>query len=153
MQWPQWSWLRNTAVWTTFLAWLLAQSAKVLGHLVRTGRIDFHYLVKLGGMPSAHSAAVGALATAVGLRQGFDSTLFAVAGTFAIVVMFDAQTVRRSAGVQARILNQMMDSLVREHRWPDQSKLVELFGHTRLEVFLGMIMGILMALLIHAYTV
>lgn len=146
---PEWGWLRNPSFWAGVLAFLLAQLAKLISNLIETRRVDFQYLVKLGGMPSAHSAAVSALAVSVGLRTGSDSPLFAASLAFAIVVMFDAQTVRRAAGLQARLLNQIVDHLVRERRFPEH-KLAELLGHTRLEVFMGMVIGILMALLVHA---
>src|SRR5512143_2103596 len=93
------------------LAWSLAQVLKVLIDLIRNRRLDFRYLTQMSGMPSAHSASVSSLATAVGLQEGWDSAIFAVAAAFALVVMFDAQGVRRAAGIQARILNQMMDEL------------------------------------------
>jgi len=129
--------------------WLVAQCAKMLVGFLRTGRADFSYLASTGGMPSAHSAAVSALATAVGVCVGFRSPLFSTAALFAIVVMFDAATVRRAAGAQARLLNDILDEIFREHHF-SQRKLVELLGHTRLEVLAGMIVGILVALLVVA---
>ena len=90
-----------------------------------------------------------ALATAVGLKTGFGAPLFVVTLSFASIIMFEAATVRRAAGSQARLLNQMVLELFRHHRLSEQ-KLVELLGHTRLEVFMGMLIGILVALLVSA---
>jgi len=117
----------------------------------RTRRINFAYLVSTGGMPSAHSAMAAALATSVALRVGMADPLFAIAVAFALVVMFDAQSVRRAAGMQARVLNQIVDELFKTRRIAE-GRLVELLGHTRLEVFLGMLIGIFVAILVHSFT-
>jgi acid phosphatase family membrane protein YuiD len=138
---------KSVCFWSPFLAWMLAQSTKMLNQFTCTRRFDFNYLISTGGMPSAHSAMVSGLATSVGLMMGFTSPAFDVALAFALLVMFDAATVRRAAGAQARVLNKMMDELFKEHRL-HESRLAELLGHTRLEVFAGMVIGVLMALLI-----
>jgi acid phosphatase family membrane protein YuiD len=143
---------RIPSFWAPVCGWILAQTAKMLSALIRTRRLDFGYLASTGGMPSAHSATVSALAVSVGLASGFDSPLFAATACFAIVVMFDAATVRRATGMQARLLNDIIDEIFREHHF-SQRKLVELLGHTRLEVFLGMALGILVALLVNAVAV
>jgi len=137
----------NPCFWATFCAWLTAQFTKMLCALYKTGRLDFNYLVSTGGMPSAHSSMVSALMTSVGLTIGFDSAMFVIALAFAMVTMFDASTVRRAAGLQARLLNELINELFKEHHLSER-KLVELLGHTRLEVFLGMVIGVLVALIV-----
>jgi acid phosphatase family membrane protein YuiD len=139
----------NACLWSAFFSWLVAQVSKMSSGFSRTGRLDFTYLASTGGMPSAHCAMVSGLATAVGLREGFGSTLFVLAMVFAMVVMFDASTVRRAAGLQARLLNEIVAELFKEHRFSER-KMHELLGHTRLEVFMGMMVGILTALLVRA---
>jgi acid phosphatase family membrane protein YuiD len=143
---------RNVCFWAPFSAWMVAQFTKMLCGFARTKRLDFQYIVSTGGMPSAHSAMATGLATIVGLETGFGSPLFAVSLAFALVVMFDASTVRRAAGQQARLLNEMVDELFKAHHFSEQ-KLKELLGHTRLEVLMGMIMGILVALLAEAVAI
>ena len=140
----------NLCFWSGFAAWMLAQSVKLAGRFAATREIDFRVFVSTGGMPSAHTAMVCALATSVGLMEGFDTPIFALAVAFAGVVMFDAQSVRRAAGQQARLLNQIVDELFKAHHLSEQ-KLAELLGHTRMEVFVGMITGILVALALHAW--
>ncbi len=140
--------LSNTVFWACFWAWFVAQGTKLLVHLVSTRELDFRYLTRLGGMPSAHSAMVVALAVSVGLQEGFETPIFAVALALAAVVMLDAQTVRHAAGQQARLLNQMVAELFKEHHL-SQRRLVEFLGHTRLEVFFGLIMGVFIALLVY----
>ena len=140
-------WFYNVCFWSPFLAWMIAQAIKMVTNYIDTKQIDLYYFVSTGGMPSAHSAMVSGLATAVGLREGFDTSIFALAFGFALLVMFDASTVRRAAGMQARILNEMIRELFKEHKLSEH-KLAELLGHTRLEVFMGMVVGILVAMLV-----
>lgn len=134
--------MTNEPFWCGVLAWTLAQGFKFVRKLIKDRTADFRCFVSTGGMPSAHSALVSALGTSVGLHEGFGSTLFAVTAIFALIVMFDAQGVRRAAGSQARVLNQIVDELVRQHHWPRRAKLAELLGHSRHEVFVGMALGV-----------
>ena len=138
---------KSPCFWAAFCAWMTAQFIKMLISFLGTRRLDFGYLVSTGGMPSAHSAMVTGLATAIGLNEGFGTPIFALALGFAMIVMFDASTVRRAAGLQARLLNDILDELFKAHHLSEQ-KLVELLGHTRLEVFMGLIVGILVAMIV-----
>jgi len=137
----------NPCFWAAFWSWTIAQSVKMLCGLYRTRRLDFSYLVSTGGMPSAHSAFATGMATSIGLVAGFDSPVVIVAMAFAMITMFDASTVRRAAGQQARLLNEMIAELFKEHHLSEM-KLKELLGHTRLEVLMGAIIGILTAMLV-----
>jgi acid phosphatase family membrane protein YuiD len=139
--------LEGVPFWTLFFSWMVAQSVKMLVGLTHKGRLDFRYLVSTGGMPSAHSAMVSGLAASIGLTAGFGTPVFAVAIGFALIVMFDASTVRRAAGQQAKLLNEIIDEIFREHHFSEK-KMAELLGHTRLEVFMGMVIGVLVALLV-----
>jgi uncharacterized protein len=143
---------RNPCFWAAFWSWTAAQTTKMLCGLCRTRRLDFSYLVSTGGMPSAHSAFATGLATSVGLVSGFGSPVSVVALAFAVIIMFDASTVRRAAGLQARLLNEMLDELFKEHHLSER-KLKELLGHTRLEVLMGAIIGILTSLIVVSYSV
>lgn len=137
----------NPCFWASFWAWTIAQSVKMLCGFCRTRRLDFSYLVSTGGMPSAHSAFATGMATSVGLVAGFDSPAVIVAMSFAMITMFDASTVRYAAGQQARILNDIIEELFKEHRF-SEIKLKELLGHTRLEVLLGAVIGVLTAMMV-----
>jgi acid phosphatase family membrane protein YuiD len=138
----------NHVLWTTLIAWVVTQSIKVVIGIIRHRKFDFRWFVGPGGIPSSHAAGASALATSIGLRHGFDTVSFALAVAFAIVVMFDAQNVRRAAGKQARILNKMLDDIYWQGRIKE-TQLRELLGHTPVEVFLGMILGILIAVLLN----
>ena len=132
----------NICFWCPFFSWILAQLIKMAINFTKTRTIDLHYLVSTGGMPSAHSATVAGLATSTGMVVGFDSPTFAISTVYAIITMFDASTVRRAAGQQAKILNIMIHGVFKEHKIHN-AHLRELLGHTRIEVWAGMMLGII----------
>ena len=136
--------LANRVAQATFFAWATAQVLKVLIELIWRRKLDLRLLTSAGGMPSSHSAIVCALATAVGMHDGVSSSLFAITLVLAVVVMYDAAGVRRAAGVQARILNQIIDELFQGHPI-SETRLRELIGHTPIQVFVGAALGILLA--------
>ena len=137
--------VENRVLLAACLGWIVAQSLKVVLGVVSERRFNFRWFVGTGGMPSAHSAGVSALATSIGLTQGFRSPLFAIALIFALVTMFDAQGVRRSAGQQAEILNTILNDIYWK-RPIAESRLKELVGHTPVEVLVGSAIGILLAI-------
>jgi uncharacterized protein len=134
--------LDNHVLWVALLACLIAQALKLVFELVKNGKVSFRTLVETGGMPSAHSALVTALATGVGQTSGWASSEFAIAILFAVIVMYDAAGVRQAAGKQARILNQIMDELFQEHTKFNEARLKELLGHTPIQVFAGCALGV-----------
>lgn len=137
---------KNKIFITTISAWLVAQTIKVIIGVISQRRFDFRWFVGTGGMPSSHAAGASCLATAMGLEYGFDSAYFALSAAFAIVVMFDAQGVRRAAGKQAHILNQVMEDIYWKGRI-HENRLRELVGHTPIEVIMGFLLGIAIAFL------
>jgi uncharacterized protein len=139
---------KNHIFWAGFAAWFIAQTIKVLLGVIKEKRFNFRWFVGTGGMPSSHTASISALATAIGMTYGFDSGLFALALGFAIVVSFDAQGVRRSSGKQAILLNKMMDDIYWQKKF-DEMKLKEFLGHTPVEVFAGLALGVVVALLMY----
>lgn len=132
---------------------------KIPIHFLVTKKIDWKLFTSTGGMPSSHSAAVTSLCTAIAFETGLDSTLFAVATVFAVIVMFDATGVRFQAGQQAIIINQMrvdFQTFVNQTKdWghkKSEEKLEELktlLGHKPIEVFMGALTGILISIVIY----
>ena len=139
---------KNYIFGTTVAAWVIAQSIKVLLGILREKRFNFRWFVGTGGMPSSHAAGVSALSTSVGVAYGFDSALFAVTLVFTLVVLFDAQGVRFSTGKMAEILNKMLDDIYWKKRLDDR-QLKEFLGHTPIEVFAGIALGIIVSLLLY----
>lgn len=123
-----------------FVTWFCVQTFKVLWELATTKKFNFKRIIGAGGTPSSHTAIVVSITTMVGRSQGINSVIFAVSLIFSLVVMYDACGVRRQAGKQARILNDIVNTpglstvQVRE-------KLVEALGHTPLQVIVGAIVG------------
>lgn len=120
-----------------------AQLLKVFLILLFDRRWRPEAFMETGGMPSSHSAMVAALTTGVALSEGVGSPLFAIAAVFALIVMYDATGVRHSSGVQARLLNELIQELgavVREGFAPKPVRV--LLGHTYLEMLAGLLLGI-----------
>ncbi len=141
---------QNQVLLCTLVAWVIAQTLKVFLLVRQQRRFDVRWFLGTGGMPSAHSAGVAALATGVGLENGFQAAGFAVAAMFALVTMFDAQGVRRAAGRQAVVLNKMIDEVYLSGQVSEE-RLKELIGHTPFEVFVGAAVGCLVALGIYRH--
>jgi uncharacterized protein len=134
--------LDNRILLVAVAACLIAQVLKLLIDTIQNGKVSAKVLTTTGGMPSAHSALVTALAAGVGENLGWKSAEFAIATIFAIVVMYDAAGVRQAAGKQARILNQMIDELFSDDHKFNEEKLKELLGHTPVQVIAGSILGV-----------
>ena len=140
---------RNLWIAAGLSGWFLAQACKIVSAMIQRRPFRLSTLVSTGGMPSAHSAAVTAAATAIGFTEGWDSPLFAVAFVVATITMFDASTLRLNAGRQAQLLNRIAKELFQNHRLAPEP-LKELLGHTRAEVFMGMLTGIATGLFVVA---
>jgi len=140
--------LGNKIIDVVLIALVVAQSLKFIIYLITEKKVDFRRFLDTGNMPSSHTASVVALATAVGLSEGFRSTLFTISLVFAVVVMYDATGVRRAAGKQAQLLNKIVENIKKKegHSLLEEN-LKELIGHTPMEVFWGAILGIVIAIL------
>ncbi len=137
----------NRILLASSLAWVVAQLSKTIYELIRQRELRLSRLVSSGGMPSSHSALVTSLATATGRVMGLSSASFAITVVLASIVMYDAAGVRRAVSIQARILNQMIDEAFQGHPFAEK-RLRELIGHTPIQVFVGGLLGIGIALLI-----
>lgn len=138
--------ITNKFIYVPLLTWFSIQLFKVIWDLVTTKKFNFKRILGAGGMPSSHSAVVTCLATLIGKSEGVDSIMFAMATIFAMVVMYDAAGVRRAAGKQAHLLNKIVET-------PGltgvevQERLVEVLGHTPLQVIVGAAIGIIVGIL------
>ena len=138
--------IQNKYIYIPILLWFGIQLFKLLYDLVTTKKFNFKRILGAGGMPSSHSAVVTSLATLIGKNIGVGTPMFAMALIFAFVVMYDAAGVRRAAGKQARLLNKIVET-------PGLSglevseRLVEVVGHTPLQVVVGAVIGVVAGLL------
>ena len=135
----------NPFLLTGLGSWFIAQVLKTILHLIIYKKLQFERLVGDGGMPSGHSATVSSLATICGLTYGFGGIEFAISAILAIIVCHDATGVRRETGKHAEILNELLKSL--ETGKPMDLK--ELVGHTPLQVFMGVLIGVSNACLMY----
>lgn len=146
---PFWPDIAHNRIFLITLAvWFLAQATKVVIGVFKEKKFNFRWFIGTGGMPSSHAAGASAMATCIGLDQGFDTAIFAVASCFAMVTMFDAQGVRRATGQQASILNRMMDDIYWKGQIED-ARLKELVGHTPIQVMAGFFFGIFCAIVLY----
>lgn len=137
----------NKYFWVPLFTGFFAQLLKAFLFTIQRRRFDFRWLITTGGMPSSHSASVMALSTLVGLREGWGSPLFGVTLYFSVIVMYDAAGLRRAAGKQAAILNRIVEELSETHAVP-QERLMELLGHTPMEVLAGAVLGVVIGVLV-----
>ncbi len=153
----------NYPLLAAFTAIFVAQGVKVPWNLLLHRKLEFSLIFSTGGMPSSHSAAVTALATAIGISEGFSSSSFAISLTIGVIVMFDAMGVRRHAGTQAAVLNKLVEEFnhfvqgiktgkVRPQK-EQREKLKELLGHQPIEVLVGGILGVFIALVLDLFRV
>jgi uncharacterized protein len=131
----------NQALIGALIGWTIAQAIKVPLEYLRTKQWNWVLLFRTGGMPSSHTALVAGVAHGIGLRDGFDSTVFAIAAVLAIVVIYDATGIRRQAGKHATLINAMIQDLASGHPLK-QELLKEVLGHTPLEALGGFLLGI-----------
>ncbi len=135
--------ITNWVLIIALFAWLLAQLVKLLVALAQGKGLDLSFFISSGGMPSAHSAMVCALATAIAIRDGFGTAYFAIAVILALVVTYDAAGVRQSVGQQSVVLNRIILELKRKEPMVKiEADLRELMGHTPFEVLVGAALGI-----------
>ena len=129
-----------------FMVWFGIQLFKLIYDLVVTKKFNFKRILGAGGMPSSHSAVVVSLTTMIAKEEGITSPLFGIALIFSFIVMYDAAGVRRAAGKQAKLLNRIIET-------PGltgvevSERLVEVLGHTPIQVFVGAFIGFLVGMI------
>ncbi|MBU0705770.1 divergent PAP2 family protein [Patescibacteria group bacterium] len=111
-----------------FIAILAAETLKMTIDLLRKrSKLRF---INPGGMPSGHSAFVGSLVAVVAYLEGIESVAFMISAVIALVVMYDAVTLRQESGKHAKFIN-------KHHT----TKLEESLGHSLWEVIVGAVFG------------
>lgn len=144
--------IANTGIEVIFSAMIsafTAQFLKMLFYYANNRKLNFKIITETGGMPSSHSAFVLGLSTSVAAINGYRSIEFAIALGYAMVVMYDAAGLRRSAGKMAAVLNKIVDEVYSKTERHTSERLIELLGHTPIEVIMGGLLGICIALAYH----
>jgi len=132
----------NSVLFWSLLSCLLAQFFKIVFNFFSTGEIKFGIMFETGGMPSSHSALITGATSGIGYELGVDSSIFALSVAVALIVIYDASCVRKSALIQASEINNLSKKL------DPQSELTlkETLGHTKIEVMVGSLIGPLITL-------
>ena len=135
------------------IAWFIAQVLKTIIHTFLTKDFNLERMYGSGGMPSSHSATVTALATSSFFVHGAASSEFAISAILAIIVMYDARGVRRETGIQAKVLNDLIELLKDVHNelMTTDEELKEFVGHTPLQVIVGALLGFAIACFVHLF--
>ncbi len=145
--------LKNYYPLVSFLiALLIAQGAKPFIMLLKTGEFRLKYLIASGGYPSSHSASVVALCLSIGLKDGFDSSIFALSLGIVMIVLFDAVNVRYYSGRNISLTQQLIEDLkyIIEMKDPIyDEKFKEVLGHTKLEAITGIFLGIFVSIVLY----
>lgn len=127
---------------TPFLAWLVCGLSKFTINSIKAKRLAYD-LIGYGGMPSNHSAIVSSMVSLIAFKEGIDHPSFGVALTLAFIVILDASSLRKQVGKHAQAINHL------EHYQGE--KLRERVGHSKFEIFTGIIVGITIAFFIKIY--
>ena len=148
------NWLKdlgsNYILISGIVAWIVAQILKCMTGIFKIKKFSMvEMMFGTGGMPSSHSAAVCALATAAALKEGLDSGFFAIAAILAVIVMRDAMGMRNEVGKHAKTLNVIIAEFFKSEKHPEDFEKThkELVGHTPLQVYAGVATGIAVAFL------
>lgn len=137
----------NKVVVAAIIGWLLGQSLKFPLEYLHNKRWDWTIMFSSGGNPSSHSSLVTAVALTIGFVDGFDTSLFALAASIGLIVIYDAAGVRRQAGIHAERINEIMSNFL-ESRHFQENDLKEMLGHTPFQVVSGVLLGTLISLVV-----
>lgn len=132
-----------TYLTTPFLAWLIAGGLKFGINSIKAKKLAFK-LIGYGGLPSNHSAIVSSTATLIALKEGLNQPAFGVAITLAFIVILDASSLRKQVGKHAVAINKINEVLIDDDA-ENKSLLRERIGHSLLEIFCGILVGMLVA--------
>ena len=139
----------NYHILSPFLGFISAQVVKFFITLIKDKKFDPRKLIENGEMPSSHTSTVVALAFSLGIAEGFDKPVTAVAFVLMMVVIIDALGVRRATGKNAKVINEIASDLYEKKTGKSlKKKLKEKVGHEPIEVLAGAIIGIIVPYLL-----
>ncbi len=149
----------NKGIYTALLTIGLAQFLKIPIKKAKTGKWDWGTFFETGGMPSSHSAGVSSLATFIALKRGIPTIDFALSTIFGLIVMYDAQGIRRQSGELTIKVNELDEEIERlagqkDHHYHDnkEKRIKERLGHQPEEVLGGAIFGMIAGTIAHFLT-
>lgn len=146
----------NKGVYLSLLSMGLAQALKIPIHYAKKKEWRPDLFFETGGMPSSHSAGVSSLTTYIALRQGMPTFDFALSVIYGLIVMYDAQGIRRQTGeltLKVNSLDELMKRVSHKENVPFKEqapkKLKEMLGHQPEEVIGGALLGAAVGMIGH----
>jgi acid phosphatase family membrane protein YuiD len=146
----------NKGVYLSLLSIGLAQALKIPIHYFKKKEWRPDLFFETGGMPSSHSAGVSSLTTYIALRQGMPTFDFALSLVYGLIVMYDAQGIRRQTGeltLKVNSLDELMKKVSHkenvEFKEKAPKKLKEMLGHQPEEVIGGALLGAAIGIIGH----
>ncbi|WP_419956315.1 divergent PAP2 family protein [Neobacillus niacini] len=140
----------NKGVYLALSSIALAQGLKIPIHYYKKKEWRPDLFFQTGGMPSSHSAGVSTLTTYIALQRGLPTFDFALSLVYGLIVMYDAQGIRRQTGELTLKVNSMHDLMEKvdkeesvEFEQESPKKLKEMLGHQPEEVIGGALLGAL----------
>lgn len=140
----------NFPLVSAITAGLFSQLFKFIFESIKRRKIEFVVFLSPGGTISAHTASVTSLTFALGIKYGFSSGIFALSSVFLGLVIFDAIVIRGEASKHAQILNRLLRESFQKRKI-DGDTLKAVLGHTPLEAFLGILVGICVPLILKGF--
>ncbi len=134
----------NKIILAILLSGFGAQLLKIILFWFKHKCLSLHDIVVTGGMPSSHAAFVVSLATAIYLQEGA-TTFFAISLVLTFVVIIDAFNVRRSVGEEGMVIDQIL------HKIKLKTRMHYALGHTPLQVLVGALIGVIVALAVYIF--
>lgn len=131
----------NPVLFVGIFAWFLAQFLKVPIQYILYRKVNWGLWFSSGGMPSSHSALMSSITFAIGMFNGFDTPIFALAFAVSMIVIYDAAGVRREAGRHAEKLNILVNEFF-SGQPISEKQLKEVIGHTPAQVLAGIALGV-----------
>ena len=139
--------LANRVLMTAIAAWFIGQLLKLPGYYLIHRKWKWAVVFSPGGLPSSHSSLMTATTLSIGLFHGFTNPLFGLAVAVSMIVIYDATGVRRQAGLHAHLINEIVQEIF-SGRPVSEKQLREVLGHTPIEAIVGILLGILIAIMI-----
>ncbi|MGP7816009.1 divergent PAP2 family protein [Niallia sp. 01092] len=138
----------NKGVYVALTSIAAAQGLKIPLYFFKTGKWKPGLFFQTGEMPSSHSAGVSSLTTYIALQKGVSSIDFALSLVYGLIVMYDAQGIRRQTGeltLKVNDLGELVERIKKDEKVPfvekQPKKLKEMLGHQPQEVLGGALLG------------
>jgi uncharacterized protein len=148
--------MMNKGVYLALFSMGLAQGMKIPIHYYKKKEWRPELFFGTGGMPSSHSAGVSTLTTYIAMQRGLPTFDFALSLIYGLIVMYDAQGVRRQTGeltLKVNSMNELIEKIHKEEsvefKQESPKKLKEMLGHQPEEVVGGAVLGVLVGVIGH----